>query len=580
MDTHIQLPLMQKMNHLRPKLIFHDTLQKNNFTMSKIIKFKLLSCAGMVFLSLFTALLFADAPYEIPDWEKAYLPKTENWKANKQHFIFNNGTDPESLDPALITGVPESRLVGELFEGLVNLDPKTLEPRPGVAYRWEILNNGLTYKFHLRKNAKWSDGADLTAHDFYQSWKRVLTPSTGSSYAYQLFPVKGAKESHTNPINSFNNVGIKVIDKHTLSVQLHSPCNYFLDLVAFHTLFPVPVSLINKYKDQWVRVEHIISNGPFKLSAWKPRQKIDMVKNEHYWGSKICKLEKITVFPYDNLDTSYQLFLQNKILWMPAIPLEKLNEIIRNPDYYVMPYLGSYFYRFNVTKAPFDDVRVRKAFSLAINRRVITEHILKAGQQPATWFCPPVSGYEPVQGFKYNRDRARKLLAEAGYGANGHPFPNVEILYNTSEQHKKVAEAIVQQWKHNLGVSVSLRNTEWKVLLNDMDNLNFQIIRSSWIGDYGDPNTFFDMFVTNGGNNRTGWSNKEYDSLLLETQRETNKVKRHEIFQKMERLLVEKEFPILPLYIYVNQGVLNETVNGWYENVRDMHPLKYIWLED
>ncbi len=548
--------------------------------MLQFTKHKFLKYTEIFTLFFLTSLLFADPQIELPDWEKAYVPKSKNWQAKEQHFIFNNGTDPESLDPALVTGVPESRLVAELFEGLVNLDPKTLEPRPGVAYRWEISPNGLTYKFHLRKNAKWSDGSELTAHDFYESWKRVLTPATGSAYAYQLFPVKGAEEFHGNRLDSFDGVGIKVAAKYTLNVELKTHCHYFLDLVAFHTLFPVPVSLINKYRDQWVRAKHIISNGPFRLSTWKPRQRIELVKNNHYWGRSICKLKKITVFPYDNLDTAYQLFLQNKIHWMPAIPLEKLSEIIRHPDYYVMPYLGSYFYRFNVTKAPFDDVRVRKAFSLAIDRRIITEHILKAGQQPATWFCPPISSYEPVPGLKYNKDRARQLLVEAGYGVNGRSFPNIEILYNTSEQHKKVAEAIVQQWKNNLGVSVSLRNTEWKVLLSDMDNLNFQIIRSSWIGDYGDPNTFFDMFVTKGGNNRTGWSNEEYDSLLLESQRETDNVKRYQIFQKMERLLIEKEFPILPLYIYVNQGVLNESVNGWYENVRDMHPLKYIWLED
>ena len=548
--------------------------------MLHLTKHKILTYTEIFFIFLATSFLFGTTQNEKPDWEKPYLPKTNNWQAKKQHFIFNNGTDPESLDPALITGVPESRLAAELFEGLINLDPKSLEPRPGIAYRWDISDDGLIYEFHLRKNAKWSDGSELTAHDFFHSWKRVLTPSTGASYAYQLFPVKGAEDFHSNRSKSFDEVGIKVINNHTFKVQLKAPCSYFLDLAAFHTLFPVPVSVIKTHKAQWVRPENIISNGPFRLETWKPRQKIELVKNKFYWGSMICKLEKITVFPYDNLDTAYQLFLQNKIHWMPAIPLEKLSEIIRSPDYYVMPYSGSYFYRFNVTKPPFDDARVRKAFSLAIDRRIITEHILKAGQQPATWFCPPVSGYRPVPGLKYNRDKAKQLLTEAGYGAGGRPFPNIEILYNTSEQHKKVAEAIVQQWKNNLGIAVSLRNTEWKVLLSDMDNLNFQIIRSSWIGDYGDPNTFFDMFVTGGGNNRTGWSNKEYDSLLLQTRLELDKEKRYRLFQKMERLLVEEEFPILPLYIYVNQGVLNQSVNGWHENIRDIHPLKYIWLED
>ena len=515
------------------------------------------------------------------DWEKLYFPVSEKWKETSQHFIFNNATEPESLDPALITGVPESRLVGALFEGLVNLDPKTLQPRPGVAHRWTISDDALRYTFHLRSNAKWSDGVRVTAKDFRSAWERVLNPMTGAAYAYQLFPIVGAEEYQKRKLLSFDDVGIKVINPDTLEVNLKSPCSYFLDLVAFHTLFPVRIDLIKIKGDRWVRPENIICNGPYRLSKWEPRQKIELVKNPYYWGAEFCKLDKITALPYDDLDTAYKLFLDGKIHWLPGIPLAKLDEIKRNPDYYVMPYLGTYFYRFNVTKPPFDDVRVRKAFSMAIDRKVITDHILKGGQQPATWFCPPVGGYKPVNGLAYDKEAAKKLLRNAGYSTDGSKaFPTVEILYNTSESHKIVAEAIAQQWKTNLGVKVALRNTEWKVLLNDMDTLSYQIIRSSWIGDYGDPNTFFDMFTTEGGNNRTGWSNPRYDDLLNQTSLERDNEKRLKLFREMERILVELEFPILPLYIYVNQGLLAETVQGWHENIRDHHPLKYIWFED
>ncbi len=516
----------------------------------------------------------------IPDWKKSYLPKSDAWRKTAQHFVFNNSTEPDTIDPALVTGVPESRIADALFEGLISLDPKTLQPRPAIAESWKISDDGLRYTFYLRKDARWSNDTPITAPDFYQSWKRVLMPETGAAYAYQLFPVRGAEEFAKGQLDSFSDVGINVIDNHTLDVQLKSPCSYFLNLVAFHTLFAVPVNIIKKYGDRWVLPENIVCSGAFTLKSWKPRQKIELIPNPHYWDGKVCKLERVTVLPYDDLDTAYRLYLNGDIHWMPSIPVLKLDEIKRHPDYYAMPYLGSYFYRLNVTRAPFTDVRVRKAFSLAIDRKILTEHVLKGGEQPATWFCPPIGDYAPIKGLTYNRVRARELLREAGYGTDLKRLPDVEVLYNTSEGHKKVAEAIAQQWKDNLKVNVSLRNTEWKVLLNDMNTLNYQISRSGWIGDYGDPNTFFDMFVTGGGNNRTGWSSDRYDDLLQRSQLERDTAKRNQLFKQMEAILVEEEFPIIPLYIYVNKGLLRDSVYGWFENIRDLHSLKYVWLEE
>lgn len=514
------------------------------------------------------------------DWKSALMPATDAWKDTPQIFTFNNGAEPESIDPALITGVPESRIVNELFEGLVTLDPKTLEPRPGVADRWEISDDGLVYRFHIRDAARWSNGSPVTAMDFYRSWKRVLTPSTGAAYVYQLYAVKGAAAYSRGEISSFDEVGISVPDRATLRVELAAPCTYFLDLVAFHTLMPVPVDAINAHGDQWVHPTHFVGNGPYVLKSWEPRQKIELVPNDDYWDRSTCKLERVVVLPYDDVDTSYKLFLQGKIHWLPAIPIARIHEVQRNPDYYAMPYLGTYFYRLNVNRPPFDDVRVRKAFSMALNRESITRHVLKGGQQPASWFCPPVAGYEPVKGLQYDPEGARRLLRDAGVDVESGNTLRVELLYNTSEAHKKVAEAVAAQWKKNLNVTVALRNSEWKVLLGDMSNLNYQIVRSSWVGDYGDPNTFFDMWITGGGNNRTGWSNARYDALLAQAAAERDKARRNLLFQEMERILVEEELPIIPLYIYVNQGLLDEAVCGWFENVRDYHPLKYIWLEE
>jgi oligopeptide transport system substrate-binding protein len=524
------------------------------------------------------ALSSACVAAERPDWQKKYLPEGDGWKKFPQELVFNNGAEPESLDPAIVTGVLEGRLISALFEGLVNLDPETLEARPGVAASWDISADGLTYIFHMRDNAKWSDGSAVVADDFLRSWRRVLEPKTAAPYAYQLFPVSGAEDFHAGKVD-FAQVGISTPDEHTVKVTLRSPCAYFLDLVAFQTLVPVPRG-IEAFGERWVRPEHMISNGPYKLQSWEPRQSIVMVSNPEYWDRELCKLTKITALPYDDLETAYKRYQDGKLDWMPAIPQPKVDEIKRLPDYYVMPYLGTYFFRFNVEKPPFDDARVRKAFSLAIDRKDITDHVLKSGEEPTGAFCPPVSGYEPIKGLSFDRDQAKKLFAEAGYGDGGKKFPQVELLYNTSESHKQIAEAVVQHWRTVLGVSVSLRNSEWKTFLAALDQKDYQIGRSSWIGDYNDPNTFFDMFVTNGGNNQTGWSNKTYDELVKKSQLEIDPAKRLALFAEMERILVVDECPIAPIYRYVNKGLLRERVRGWFENIRDQHPFQYIWIEE
>jgi oligopeptide transport system substrate-binding protein len=517
---------------------------------------------------------------DLPEWKRAYLPNGDAWKQVSQVFTFNNAAEPETLDPAIMTGVLEGRLALALFEGLVVLDPKTLVPRPGVAERWEVSDDQLTYTFHLRGDAKWSNGAAVTARDFARSWQRVLAPATGSQYWYQLKPVVGAEEYHSGKVADFSVVGIAVVDERTLRVRLVNPCSYFLDLVAFQTLCPVPMDVVEAKGDRWVRPENIVCNGPYRLADWEPRQSITMVKNEHYYDRGFCKLEKIVALPYDDLESAYKRYQQGTIDWMPDIPAAKIDEIKRLPDYYATPYFGTSFIRFNVTKPPFDDARLRRALAYAIDRREVTEHVLKAGEKPTGGFCPPIAGYEPIDGIAYDRTEARKLFAEAGYGEGGKPFPAVEILYSTNETNKAVCEAIVAQWKDVLGITIALRNCEWKVYLSEIDKLNYTVARSSWIGDYNDPMTFFDMFVTDGGNNQTGWSNQRYDGLVGQAQAEGDPVKRMGLFGEMERLLVVDECPIAPVFRFVKKYLLRDRVGGWTENIRDYHPYQYLWIEE
>jgi oligopeptide transport system substrate-binding protein len=512
------------------------------------------------------------------DWKKHLQPDSDHWKSVAQDLVFNNDTEPETLDPGLMTGVPESRLGLALFEGLIAYDPETLAARPGMASAWEISTDGLDYTFHLRPEAAWSDGKRLVAGDFVASWRRALLPKTAAQYAYQLYPIAGAEEFNRGTTTDFATVGAKAPDDATLLVHLKQPCPWFLDLCAFQTLMPVRVEVIARWGDAWVRPEHLICNGPFMLKSWQPRGALVMVPNEHYWDRAQVRLRTLTALPYDDAETAYKKYQEGGLHWLFTVPVAKIDEVKRLPDYYAVPYLGTYFYRFNCSRPPFDDARVRRAFSLALDRSVITDHVLKGGQKPATWFCPNVAGYQHVAGLAYDPAAAKKLLAEAGYG-DQKPFPRVELLFNTSEAHKQVAESIVQQWHANLGVEVALRNSEWKVYLADTEKMDYQVARASWIGDYGDPNTFFDLWITNGGNNRTGWSDKEYDSLLAQSQAERDPAKRIAILKQMETILVERELPVMPVYMYVNQGLLKDSVRGWHENVRDIHPYQYLWLE-
>ncbi len=507
------------------------------------------------------------------------MPQDERWRSVPQDFVFNNDTEPQTLDPALMTGVTEGRLALALYEGLTSYDPVTLAPRPGIAERWDISPDSRTFTFHLRPNLAFTDGERITATLVRDSWIHTLTPQTGAQYAYQLFNISGAEDFYSQKAKDPAAVGATALDERTLEVRLSRPCPYFLDLCAFPTLMPLPLAAIKRWGADWTKPGHFAGDGPFTLSDWQPHVGIVMTRNPVYWDAGHVLLTSITARPYDDIETAFKVYQDNQLDWLPSVPPSKMQEVLRMADYYVSPYLGTYYYRFNCSKPPFDDARVRRAFSMAVDRRVITEHVLRAGQLPATWFCPDCNGYHHVDGLAYDPAEARRLLIAAGYGPGGKPFPAIIVLTNDAQMHKRVAESVIQQWQDALGVQVSVEFCEWKNYLERMDHLDYQIARASWIGDYGDPNTFFDLWVTGGGNNLTGWGDPQYDRWLRESQESAEPSLRLDRFAKMEALLVREQLPIMPLFMYVNQGLLRERVRGWYENVRDIHPYQYIWRE-
>jgi oligopeptide transport system substrate-binding protein len=500
---------------------------------------------------------------------------------------FGNQTEPQDLDPHITTGVPEFHILGSIFEGLVNLDPKDLSPLPGAARSWEVSDDGLTYTFHLRNGARWSNGDPLKASDFVFSFQRILSPALGAEYAYMLYSIKNARDFHTSQISDFSLVGAKASDDSTLVIELDKPTPYFLSLTAHHSFFPVNPSIILKHGKidtrgtPWTRPSNLVGNGPFKLTSWEINKIVSVEKNPLYWDSSRVSLNTIHFYPIENNMTEERAFRTGQLHITANLPPQKISwyrenrpEVLR-----IDPYLGTYYYLVNVNRKPLDNVNVRRALSLAIDRKAITENLLKGGQNPATCFTPPEAGggYRCDSMVMFDTTEAKRLLAEAGYGP-GNPLPLISLLYNTSETHHMTAQAIQQMWKKYLGIDVTLVNQEWKVYLSSTHGKNYDIARMGWVGDYDDPNSFLDMWITDGGNNRTGWSNAAYDSLIELASRTADKDSRFAFFREAEKILLS-ELPVIPLYFYTNVYLLHPSVKGWDPNLLNIHNLKFISLK-
>ena len=503
--------------------------------------------------------------------------------AKRADLIFVNGAEPETLDPAIITGQPEGRIVNALFEGLCAFDENG-QAVPGVAERWEIQPGGRIYTFHLREDAKWSDGTALRAGDFVESWKHTLTPETGSQYNYQLYPIKNAQAFAEGRIRDFGEVAVKAVDDRTLVVELENPTPYFIQLCAFPTLHPLPVRLIELFGDDWVKPGKIVGNGAYVLESWRINDKIQLRKNPHYWDRGSVALETIDVLPISDANVAFNFYasgladlLMDKGLAPPAL----LDDLKKREDFHAAPFLGIYFLRYNCARGPFTDERVRRAFSLAVDKKRIVEKITRAGELAAPGFVPPgIPGYEGTDGLEFDPEAARSLLAEAGF-PGGKGFPNVAYLYSKSELNEAIAVELQGMWRETLGVNVNLMRQEWKVYLNSLSLLDYDIARSSWVGDYPDPNTFLDMFLTGGGNNRTGWSSAEYDGLIAEAAGELDPARRFGILKRAEDVLVRQAVPVCPIYYYVGIQLYDpEKLGGIKANVLDEHPLRRIFRKE
>ena len=495
------------------------------------------------------------------------------------------GTEPEALDPHLVTGVPEHYVLLSLLEGLTTVHPETLEPEPGVARSWDVSDDGLTYTFHFDPEARWSNGDRVTADHFRFAYRRILTPELGAPYAYMLHCIRNAKAYNQGKLDDFAKVGVRAPAPDTLVIELARPTPYLLSLTAHYTWWPVhpPTVLahgtMTDRVSKWTRPGNFVGNGPFRLDSWRLNHAIRVTANPHYRAAEAVRLNAIRFLPVD-VKTEERAFRADQLHITSSVPIHRIDWYREhNPENLRFDtYLGVYYYLLNTDRRPLDDPRVRKALAYAIDRQQLTKHVLKAGQQPARHFTPPdTAGYTPETAFRYDPEKARRLLAEAGY-PGGEGFPEFELLFNSSESHRTVAVAIQQMWKRELGVDIRLHNQEWKVYLDTRKNRNFDIARAAWIGDYVDPNTFLGLFTGDSGNNHTGWRNPRYDRLMERAARIRDRARRHALFQKAETILLE-EMPVIPIYFYVSSTLLDEAVRGWHPNIRDYHPYQDVWLE-
>ncbi len=508
-------------------------------------------------------------------------------RGNREQVLHRGiGNEVTELDPHLVTGVAEGNVLRALFEGLVAEDPVDLHPVPGVAERWDVSTDGLVYTFQLRADARWSNGATVTAQDFVAAYRRILTPTLAADYANMLYILQSAEAFHKGSAPDFAQVGAVAVDARTLRLTLEHPAPYFLSLITNPPWYPVPLATIEKHGsayqrgNSWTRPGRIVTNGPFGLTKWTPNQVIVVEKFPGYWDAAIVRLKAIHFYPIDSVDAEERAFRAGQLHLTEFAPVSKIDAYRRDSPQLLRldPYLGTYFYRFNTRRPPLNDVRVRRALALAVDRGAIATKILRGAQRPAFALTPPgTAGYTAAAGIPLDLIAARQLLKEAGFDG-GKGLPAIDLLYNSSENHRVIAEALQEMWRRDLGVEVRLTNQELKVAHAARRAGDFQIIRSDWVGDYLDPATFLDILRSDSGNNYTGWANPNYDAALFAAARTTDSAARHALFQQAEALLLEAA-PIIPLFHYTHIFLLQPSVKGWHPTLLDHHPYKHVWLE-
>ncbi|SDR48152.1 peptide ABC transporter substrate-binding protein [Pseudovibrio sp. Tun.PSC04-5.I4] len=495
-------------------------------------------------------------------------PETGEKLADDQTFTYRILDEHSSVDPAIVEDVSGSEVVRNLFEGLYNQD-NLGNLVPGVALSHDVSADKLTYTFKLRDDAKWSDGSSVTAGDFVYGWQRAADPKNASPYAWfmELMSIENAKAVIAGE-KELSDLGVKALDDHTLEVKLTQPLPYFALMTTHSTTFPSPQAVVEKHGAAWTKPENIVSNGAYKLTKHVPQETLEMVRNTNYWDNESTIIDKVQTLVINDENVALTRYLSGEMdrTEVPAGQFPRLQK--EYPDQAIaFPRLCSYYYTFNVSDSgpkEFKDVRIRQALAYAIDRRVITDAVLQGGQFQAYTFTPAVTaGFDvPKVDFagwsQAERDaKAKELLVAAGF-SEGNPL-EFNMLYNTSEAHKKIAIAMSQMWKQKLGVKVNLENMEWKTFLNERGQQNFQLARGAWCGDYNEASTFLDLLTTESGYNDGKYSNAEVDELMAGAKTSANPQPN---YTRVEEIMAA-EMPVIPIYHYTNVYMLNDTLKNW-----------------
>lgn len=503
-----------------------------------------------------------------------------------QTLLLGNGAEPADLDPQVVTIYTDQNIMMALFEGLTAIDETSSRAVPAAAERWEVSPDGLVWTFHLRPNLQWSNGEPLTADDFVQSWRRILTPAFAAEYSYLLFAVKNAEAFTRGEIKDSATLGFTAPDARTVVLTLARPTPYLPTLVAQPPWFPVNPRVLAKFNAQatrgtaWTRPGNHVGNGPFLLKSWSPNAQLRVERNPHYWDAAHTHLQAIVFFPIENPEVEERSFRAGQLHLTASIPLAKIaTHRQRDPSQLRSdPFLQTAFIRFNVTRSPFDDPRLRRALALAIDREALARTVLNGSRPPAFSFTPPgTGGYSSRAQVKTDVAAARQLLAEAGH-ANGSGLPAFELLVRSDELQPKVAEALQAMWQRELGVRVTIAAVEQKIWIQNQQTLNYTISSATWAGDFLDPVTFLDLFVTGGGTNWTGWGNAGYDRLIAEAARTTDPVPRENAFQQAETLLLQ-ESPITSLYFGAQNYLIHPSVKNWDPALLGFHRYQRVELQ-
>ncbi|MDX7999053.1 oligopeptide ABC transporter substrate-binding protein OppA [Xenorhabdus sp. Reich] len=496
--------------------------------------------------------------------------------SEKQEIVRNNGSEPASLDVHKVESDTEFNIISDFFDGLIYIDQKS-EIKPKLATSWET-NDNKNWIFHLRKDAKWSDGSPITAHDVVFSWRRLIDPLTGSPYGNYL--VNASVVNATDVLQGKSKVealGIKALDDFTVEVKLDKPVGDFLQMLAHPSMIPINEKMVKRYGDKWTKPEYFVGSGAFKLSEWVVNERVVGIRNPQYWDDKNTVINKVTYLALASDKADLNRYLAGEIDITLTIPLESFASLKKKyPEQVnISPRIGTYFYEFNTKKPPFNDIRVRQALNLAVDRNVIADKVLGQGQKAAYTLLPPDTG-----GFSFQQPdyvswtqeqriaKARELLNEAGFNQSNRLKFN--LLYNTSEAHKKIAIAVSSMWKKNLGADVILQNQEWKVVLDNKYQGKFDIARYGWIADYNSPMTFFNIFTTGHTQNSSSYSNKKFDELVSESGRTNYKSSYQQALD-----IVTHDAPIIPVYYYVNAKMVKPYIGGFYVDSRG-----YVFTKD